>query len=292
MRLDTWLYKNRTRLGYGLQDLSARANVSIGAISRIENNKTQPALVTVVRLASALDFSVEDFSETFSLRLARKTPDFKQPHPYLSVGEVVRFASLTKENRDDLFRILDFWFGYVAQKNRMFNENRKRYNSEKIRDMLAMGDDAIPYPPNFSVHDLEKIYSWSGPMFFPDVGFYVRRIRNLRLHTLSTLQYELDLSDSSLVKIERGDVELLKFDDALKLNTFFNDEGLFWGFCWEVASLLIYLQNALMRIPKDIENRTQDRNAVYNLLKIERWLWRDDAHADFAESVRKYGFDC
>ena len=86
------------------RDLAARAGVTNGMISMIEQNKHSPSVATLNRLTDALGLS---FAEFFSLEVAAAPQIFYGPDELLRLTEgKVQFSVVAGERRDKVIQIL------------------------------------------------------------------------------------------------------------------------------------------------------------------------------------------
>lgn len=94
----------RIKRGMSQRDLAARAGVTNGMISMIEQNKHSPSVATLNRLTDALGLS---FAEFFSLEVAAAPQIFYGPDELLRLTEgKVKFSVVAGERRDKAIQVL------------------------------------------------------------------------------------------------------------------------------------------------------------------------------------------
>lgn len=80
---------------------------------------------------------------------------------------------------------------------------QKRCNTSQMRDQQCA---------------ILEIYNAGGMITNYDVGAYVRRSREAKGESLRSIAAQAGLEFTSLARLERGEIELLKFDDLIKID--------------------------------------------------------------------------
>jgi transcriptional regulator with XRE-family HTH domain len=158
-----------------------------------------------------------------------------------------------------------------------------------FRQSLAKGEDVLPFMDGLPEDFLLSLYKHGEVITYQDIGYYVRHIREQRGLTLTTIEKRLKVSDTVLLRIERGEILLLKLEVLLKVNNFVKDDGLFLISCWRSAQFHIELQEKLLEL--GVTNALEEaaiRLRVTSLAKLYRGLSYTNLASQFMQEFNSF----
>jgi transcriptional regulator with XRE-family HTH domain len=247
MEFGPWLkIYRRDKLKYDLKTVSKLTGVDASTISRIENQKTQATLDTVIRICDGLEI---DFTYLIRELMGTKeipTVDYFRPQneirfPTIDYFDLDRFLDRFRQSSDWGCHFLAQWITQVAA-NQAKEDGLAPpppITDTDIAHMLTKSsvyEFRLHYPAeHLFAEDIFRIFQNGGVLIFADVGSYVREIRRARNTTLASLHKSTERSTSVLSRVETGALERIKLDDVLAVNEQLSGQNEILGMFWAAA---------------------------------------------------------
>lgn len=227
--LGTYLRRVRQSRGLQIKDLASMANTTSALISRLETGASRPTLFAVVKVCTALGLDLESLSEVIGVTSfmtearKRRTKQFGDQDSALSIKEVEGFLELYhKDFAKAQEKLVVLYRQFLMESGKVMHYEKAQ---QIARETIAASFDApgspnaLKYPTGeISKDTILEIYIAGGVITNYDVGAYVRRLREAKSESLREMAAKADLDFTSLARLERGEIELIKFDDLIKID--------------------------------------------------------------------------
>jgi transcriptional regulator with XRE-family HTH domain len=272
MKLNDWIREQRKKKNFTVTQLADAAGISHAQVSRIENDKSEISLITLVRLFYALDIPFLSIFDNEELKMGILGLGLSKPDIYHKkyTGRTASFeypcinfndiGLLDTQGLISSGKIAEITYSLLQQFLRKFEE-MEPYNEKQIKrvaDILysSLGDrDKSPYlpplslpfplpkpldfcyPKEFSSENLRKIYLSGGCLISLDVGMFAHRGRMTEGLSLRVLAGHLDISHQGVKLLETRTAEKLIFDKLVELDQSLNLGGNLIVFAWRATEI-------------------------------------------------------
>jgi transcriptional regulator with XRE-family HTH domain len=251
--LGTYLRRVRQSHGLQLKDLASMANTTPALISRLETGASRPTLFAVVKVCTALGLDLESLSEVIGVASfmtearKRRVQQAGNQENVLTIADVERFLELYHKDPAKAQEKL------VVLYRQFLIESGKVADYEKAQQMaietIAVSFDkpsspnALKYPTDeISKDTILEVYIAGGVITNHDVGAYVRRSREVKGESLRELAAKAGIDFTLLARLERGEVESLKFDDLIKIDKTLGMVGDILSLAWSAGEFYTSLK--------------------------------------------------
>ena len=257
--LANWFLEKRKEKGINLVELAQRSGLTQSTLSRIETQQSQITLFTAVRVMHALDLP---WTELFIQGLVKK--DLPIPEIYCGKDQQIPDFPCLVPNDFDILDSMGLMTRGVAPAivTHLLGLFIKKYDpalsKEKI-DLLApnfysllntpASKDGIArqhlpnvdfqYPQDFPPALLRNIYLLGGTFILPDLGRYVRHLRETRQLSLRDMAIQVELSHPTLSNFETNPGDKVRLNDIIHLDNVLELNGELVVFAWRTAELYI-----------------------------------------------------
>ncbi len=288
------LRQKREELGLSVQGLARVTNVDGATISRIENDRIQPFLLTVVRLADSVGITMEELNqaregtamETFWRLSSREGLDTNLVLTEADITEFLMFFHRNPHRGRELIANL------INENSQMLRARHRDADEPEVqwaRDVaLLLPGDVDEYLelssfsqrqlryPSLSTMTIRSVYQASGVLVPEDVEHYVNTISGLVAG--GTVKVEELRARLAGIPIDR-----VKFIDVLTLNEMFGRNFYFLGIYWRTMKF----QDDRMRNTDVLVRRDEvsDPKLTSLLVVAARWLYYLSTQQ---KSVEKY----
>ncbi len=278
-------YLRRVRQGRGLQlkDLADMANTNAGLISRLETGASRPTLFAVVRVCSALGLDLESLSEvigvTSFLTEARKghSQQTDSQKNALMAADIERFLDLYRNDPTIVQQKLATIYGqFLLESGRGSDrENTRQAAMETIAASFDSPDspNALKYPiDEVSKDTILEIYIAGGVITNYDIGAYIRQSRKAKAESLRRLAGKAEVEFTFLDRLERGTIDLVKFDDLIKIDKALGTAGDILSLAWSAGEFYTGVaRNALAANTRPVNVWSDDEYTLAEtLVKLAR----------------------
>jgi transcriptional regulator with XRE-family HTH domain len=244
MKFGPWFRKYREEvLGMDLRETADLTDVDASTINRIENERTQPTLDTVVRLFDGLGLDwtqlLTDMVGADRVTQLRAWPQ-QNTDQVLTLDDVTGFVDFFDAQPDDASFWLAEHIGAIA-----FTAARDHHDlipaiaAEDIAKFLAppspVFDFALHYPPDLDPAVIRTNFVNGGVLTFQDVGAFIRGRRRQTAKSLATMRDKTRKSTSMLARLESGSLVRIKLADILSVDQELDDGGELLAMFWRVA---------------------------------------------------------
>lgn len=227
--LGTYLRRVRQSRGLQIKDLAAMANTTSALISRLETGASRPTLFAVVKICTALGLDLESLSEVIGVEgfmtelRKRRTQQVGGRDSALSIADVERFLELYhKDPAKAQEKLVVLYKQFLIESGKVTNYEKAQQTAKETiaASFNAPGSpNALKYPTDeISKDTILEIYTTGGVITTHDVGAYVRRSREAKVMSLREMATKAGIVFTSLARLERGEIELLKFDDLIRID--------------------------------------------------------------------------
>ena len=273
MKLNDWIREERKKKNFTVTQLADAAGISHAQVSRIENNKSEISLITLVRLFYALDIPFLSIFDDKKTEIGLFAPSIPKPHIYHKkyTGKpgsfeypCINFNDIELLDAQGIIsseKIREITFYLLEQFIRKFEEaenfSEKQikqivniiYNSIGDKDELALQFpiDALPfpmprpmdfyYPQEFSSENLRKIYLSGGCLISLDVGMFAHRGRIAEGLSLRVIAEHIGISHQGVKLLETQTAEKLIFGNLVRLDQALNLGGDLIVFAWRATEI-------------------------------------------------------
>ena len=250
-----WLKRSRLQRGLDLGDLASLSGVDRSSIYRLESGAGQPTVCTTVRLCNALQISPDELILMLEGRQTTPHPVVAQERNDVVTPKDIETFVITARNEPQLARgMLARWLSGISNKAPQLSEN--------VIDVFLSNVPFIKsemiFPPALDGQYILDLYEQGAAIMLRDVGACVRWMRRQQYKSLVKMGEPLDISDSSLSRLETGALEKIRFLNILAIDRDLNADGKILWMCWAACNLLPPM------------NKYEQRLAL-TLLAIVRW---------------------
>ncbi|NNJ13533.1 helix-turn-helix transcriptional regulator [Chloroflexales bacterium ZM16-3] len=213
--LGTWLATLRQEQGWSLHALARNAGIDGGNLSRIENNRIQPTIQTVISICIALDISLDTLTSKFDKYNVKKDTDdflYKQKHPFMGVVWL-----------SDIFDWLDLWFIDTEEGEKVIAS--LIHNTHDLDLDLGQG---IRFPvTRLKAVDIPTMLSWS-PIYqfsvmyppFHSQHAFVQQLESTTANGSYLVKEDIKAFVGAARSVDQIDLpDRIKFADVLRIST-------------------------------------------------------------------------
>lgn len=257
--LGTYLRRVRQSRGLQLKDMAAMANTTPALISRLETGASRPTLFAVVKVCTALALDLEALSEVIGVTSfmtearKRRAQQVGGRDIAFSIEDVEQFLDLYhKDSAKAQEKLVVLYRQYLIESGKVTEYEKAQQMAQKTiaASFDAPGSpNALKYPTDeISKDTILEIYIAGSVITNYDVGAYVRRSREASGESLRSIAAKAGFKFTSLARLERGEIGLLKFDDLIKINKALGLAGDILSLAWGAGEF--YTGVAKPGIPK------------------------------------------
>lgn len=238
-------YLRRVRQGRGLQikDLAAMANTTSALISRLETGASRPTLFAVVKVCTALGLDLESLSEVIGVTSFMTEARKKRAQRVggrdiaLSLADIESFLELYhKDPAKAQEKLVVLYRQFLIESGKVTDYEKAQQEAKEtiVASFAAPGSqNALKYPTDeISKDTILEIYIAGGVITNYDVGAYVRRSREAKGESLREMAAKAEIDFTLLARLERGEIESLKFDDLIKIDKAIGVAGEILSLAW------------------------------------------------------------
>lgn len=281
--------KTRLKLRMDIKDVSENSGVAFSVISRLENNLSQPTVVTVVKLAYAL--RLQSFELCGSLGLDSylcllRDHDVREFNP--NVINIYDIESFLDFFHSASMKAKDFLYdSYEEVERKLRPESLLEEDEEKDDEIVSVWDTVknaiiplsnryipLPYPDKIDLQYLTDIHNNHGVMIFQDLGYMIRERRIIARLSLRDLAALTNVSANSISRLERGVIDRLFLNEIVQIDNALHSQGQIFSVCWAAGE---FHSGVLRNRVHDIEvdpplSWTEQEHAIATtLVKLDRW---------------------
>jgi len=277
------LKNNRLRLRKTIEELSESSDLAMSVISRLENNLSQPTVLSLVKLAYALTIKSGEvsaslgFQDIFGRAINEPKPN-REDMP-LFIGDIEAFLAFFNWDVDKAKSYIYSAYEKVvctANPNLPADELRElAWDSVKNATFPTSNlYTPLPYPSVIDPEYIKIALIDGGILTFPDVGYFIRENRVSANLSLRDLSNKTNISFNTISRLERGLIDRLFLNEIIKIDAALDSKGLIFNMFWAAGEFHSgVIRNKLRGLELDPPLAWTDReHALANtIVKIERW---------------------
>jgi len=301
MKLNDWIRDQRIKKNFTVTQLADAAGISHAQVSRIENNKSEISLITLVRLFYALDIPFLSMFDNEELELGRFGYGISKPniyhkkytgrpdsfeYPCINFNDIELLDTQGIISSGKISEITLSLLQQFFQKFNMTDISEKQLNAitnivyrclgskdELASRPLLLLPFPMPkstdfrYPREFSSDNIRKIYLSGGCLISLDVGIYARRARLSDGLSLRRLARLTDISHQGIKFFETRTAEKLILNDLVRLDQSLNLGGDLVAFAWRATEIYTGTFLAKSNSDKKLHSFSSDE-----ILEIEKLI--------------------
>jgi transcriptional regulator with XRE-family HTH domain len=239
MDFSSWLLHAQKTRELDIKGLERITGVDKATLSRIENKKSEPTLLTAVRICSGMGVTLEELAEAL-LHIKITRPEHPGSVGILNGGDFLTLQDI-EALTNSFFLNQERWSQtFVSSFNDIYIPGSKR-DSHRIfvpQDITKLLVDTslhkfdLQYPPELDPKLILEMYLSGGLITINDVGLYLKGIRNQQNIRLGTLEKLVNISDTVLSRLEAGVLERIKITDVIRLDENLDQQGKFFALYW------------------------------------------------------------
>ena len=289
MEFHEWLRTTRESKDLMIKDLAAKADVTSGGISQIENQRTQPLFQTVVKLVNALGISPVEALNQMGLDIPERIANKNSPvtSELLTLADLMKWILLNSQNKKD-FRnpILDTLMGFLDD---FFDRPIESSGAKIYFHSIQSFWDKPSYSEKVMEYPLFRLYSRGELIFLFDLGYFIRTIRLKEDDRLIDLEEGIGIQDSLLQRIEQGEVRRIKFNVMVDIyNSYLQDSEFFLLACWDAFETYNQIEHYIKKIGIDrLESQKEMWEQIDMLVRLYRYSVKHGLGAIVLEELRK-----
>lgn len=275
-KLTAWLRNKRIKSKLDVRELSLQSFVATSQISRIENNLSDITVSTLVGLGYGLDFGLNEVLH--ELKISPYFPKLKnKKQPGNLIPKIEDAYSIWLLYRDEAQKAKGLMYdGYYQIQNTMGETNGSQapQSFDAVWEALQAHSNLfvpLPYPTDLNHSHFVEIHSSGGAITNNDLGICLSQKRFELGLSQRELAKKTEISHSVISRLERGSIERVHFEYAVRIDKALKMDGELLALAWESGeyesgiSLLKYIN---------------EKNATQQKLHYTEWEQTAKAWAD------------
>lgn len=239
-KITKWLKDRRIKSNLDVRQLSQLSFVATSQISRIENNISDITVNALVGLGYGLDFGLDDVLGQLKITpYFPRTKSRKQPSALIpKIEDAYAIWLLFRDEAQKAKGLL--YEGYHQIEITAGNENPDEapQSFDAVWEAIQAHSDLfvpLPYPTSMDASHFAEIYSRGGAITNRDVGARLIQKRFEIGLSQRELAKKTEISNSVLSRLERGFIERVHFEYALRVDKVLHMDGEFLALTWEAG---------------------------------------------------------
>jgi len=291
MEIKDWLKENRKRHKLTLTELSLKAGISHGQLSRVETGSSSLTLFSTVRIMHVLNLSWSSlFSEGLIDEKARKLPIYEDANVRKATLPCINFpdvdlltdSGIIKSGRAtaivvSLIKVFIEKFGLRLTEKEVSNLSISLYgylgntivtNQGLPKELAGI---SFAYPIELDPNKLREIYLAGGVFIMQDLSFYIKQLRQSKKISLREQAKAIDITHPALSALETRMNEKVKLDDIINLDKKLELDGELIVFAWRTAEFYMGISQIASKMERKIYPRQPiDIQLVEKLIVLSR----------------------
>lgn len=280
-----WLKQQRESRNLEQKQVAELTNVDASTLSRIERQKTEPTVDTVLKICRGFGVSLTDLlrdllGESYVNLLENMSSQNALDVDVLRLSDVENFnryfSADVEKGTDYLAQLLNTVRRFeVSTSKKPYPFDFSAIDIQKLLVGDSVMHSELAYPSDFDDDWVAQTHQNGGALTLTDVGIYLRGRRKSSRTTLNDIQNVTMRSASVISRIEGGVTGKIKFNSALDLGFGIGEENIVMEMFWQAGRF--HEASDSIAIIQGIRVQLLDVSTI--LITICRWLQvqnRDD----------------
>ncbi|MBI9044602.1 MAG: XRE family transcriptional regulator [Anaerolineaceae bacterium] len=264
--LGIWFREKRKSLSIGQENVAHFSNLSEAQVSRIESLKSELTLFSIVKLAYALNIDLNEILNILKIQsklmeIKKNTNYIKNKYYDLDLDDIEAFVSWSQSKPEAFSK-------FLHNSNKLILEKTLKSQNQNFHN--------LHYPTIIGSEFFVSQYINNCTLTIRDLGSYIRSLRKDKGITLSFLGEIVNVSHTTISRLERGDTERISFKDIVNIDKALELDGDLISISWEIAKFHTgVIRNKHFEIPESppISWEPQELEYIDEISRIMRWIY-------------------